>query len=233
MIGQVVNVNRDIRAEQRAAAEAFRQEMSAQGTFVVRLLSSPGSGKTSLLEKTAEILGDQYKLGVLVGDVQTDRDAQRLQPFAPTVQLTTGGACHLEIPLVEKGFPQLGRQDLDFLFIEDVGNLICPASHDLGEHLRVILLSTTEGDDKPGKYPKAFRTSHAVVVSKIDLLPHVPFSIPRARQDAMDVQAELEFFQVSSLTGTGLPQWCHYLEIERRKLLARRDHVENEVPEPS
>jgi hydrogenase nickel incorporation protein HypB len=143
--------------------------------------------------------------------VETERDAARLAPFAPSVQITTGGACHLELPLVQAALPSLGEDRLDFLFIEDIGNLICPASHDLGEHLRVIVLSTTEGDDKPGKYPKAFRSSQAVVISKADLLPYVPFCIERAQEDARLVQPKLTFFTLSALQGTGIAAWCEFL----------------------
>lgn len=215
-----IEVKRDIRAEQRAAAAEFRSKMTRQGTFVVRLLSSPGSGKTKLLEVTAERLSANFSVGVLVGDVETERDAARLAPFAPTVQITTGGACHLEIPLVERAYHDLRRHNLDFLFIEDVGNLICPASHDLGEHLRVILLSTTEGDDKPGKYPKAFRTSDVLVISKTDLLPHVPFQVERAEEDARRIQPQLDVLDLSARTGEGVQQWCSHLVIQRDLLLA-------------
>jgi hydrogenase nickel incorporation protein HypB len=215
-----IEVKRDIRAEQLAAANRFRTRMSRQNTLVVRLLSSPGSGKTALLEATLQRLSANYKLGVLVGDVETDRDAERLAPYAPTIQITTGGACHLEIPLIEKAYKKLDQRELDFLFIEDVGNLICPASHDLGEHLRVILLSTTEGDDKPGKYPKAFRTSDALVVSKTDLLPHVPFSVPQAEQDARRIQPCLDVFPLSARTGDGMAEWSAFLESERDSLVS-------------
>ncbi len=190
--------------------------MTARGTFIVRLLSSPGSGKTTLLEKTAQRLGESHSVGVLVGDVETTRDADRLAPFAPSVQITTGGACHLELPLVEKCLPELGDRDFDFLFIEDVGNLICPASHELGEHVRVIVLSTTEGDDKPGKYPKAFRTSSVTVISKLDLLPYVPFSVERAMEDARNVQPEMIFFPLSAMTGERLDAWYDFL-LQRRE----------------
>lgn len=216
-----IEVKRDIRAERKAAAEAFQREMTARGTLIVRLLSSPGSGKTTLLQKTAERLRSRYSIGVLVGDVETERDAQRLAPFAPTKQITTGGACHLELELVERALPALGTQPFDFLFIEDVGNLICPASHELGEHIRVIVLSTTEGDDKPGKYPKAFRTSQVVVISKLDLLPYVPFSVKRATEDALLVQPELRLLPVCALTGEGMDAWCELLENSRRDVLER------------
>lgn len=214
-----IEVNRDIRAERRAAAERFRQQMTAQKTFVVRLLSSPGSGKTTLLEKTAQHLAADFRIGVLVGDVETDRDAQRLAPFCPSHQITTGGACHLELPLVERALPQLGSEPLDFMFIEDVGNLICPASHELGEHRRIIVLSTTEGDDKPGKYPKAFRTSQVTVITKTDLLPHLPFSVEAAEDDIRDVQPGMTVFILSALSGEGMDQWTEYLIDEREKVL--------------
>jgi hydrogenase nickel incorporation protein HypB len=221
MAHTTIDVKRDIREEQRAAAQAFRDTMTRQGTLVVRLLSSPGSGKTTLLEKTCQALRSKgFSVGVLVGDVETERDAERLAPFAPTVQITTGGACHLEISLIERALPSLGSKRFDILFIEDVGNLICPASHDLGEHLRTIVLSVTEGDDKPGKYPKAFRTSNVMVISKTDLLPHVPFSIQRAEEDALRIQPNLDLFAVSAFASKGLDAWCNYLETARLHLLA-------------
>jgi len=221
MTQETVAVKRDIRAAQRAAVDEFRQGMTKQGTLVVRLLSSPGAGKTTLLQKTAEQLGKDHRIGVLVGDVETERDAQRLAPFAPTVQITTGGACHLELPLVQRALPELGDQRFDFLFIEDVGNLICPASHELGEHVRVIVLSTTEGDDKPGKYPKAFRTSQVVVISKLDLLPHVPFKVESAREDAALVQPDLRFFSLCAISGEGVDAWCDFLREQRRQKVVK------------
>ena len=221
-----IKVNRDIRAERRAAAEAFQREMTNRGTCIVRLLSSPGAGKTTLLQKTAEHLRDRYSVGVLVGDVETERDAERLAPYAPSKQITTGGACHLELPLVQRALPDLGEQHFDFLFIEDVGNLICPASHDLGEHIRILVLSTTEGDDKPGKYPKAFRTSQVVVISKLDLLEHVPFSLEHAKQDALSVQPDLIVLPVCALTGEGMDAWCDYLEARRDASISNPSELE-------
>lgn len=215
-----VKVKRNLKSEREAAAKEFQENMAAQGCFVVRLLSSPGSGKTSLLEKTAARLAKDYSVGILVGDVETERDAERLAPYAPTKQITTGGACHLELPLIKRALPQLGEEKFEFLFIEDIGNLICPASHPLGEHLRILVLSTTEGDDKPGKYPKAFRTSDVVVISKLDLLPHVPFSVENAKQDALKVKADLSFFPLSTLTEDGLDQWCDFLIASRDQQLA-------------
>ena len=231
MATKTIRVKLDIRAEHLAAANAFRLKMARKGTLVVRLMSSPGSGKTALLEKTAQRLGAAHKIGVLVGDVETDRDAQRLAPFAPTVQITTGGACHLEIPLVERAYSRFKRASFDFLFIEDVGNLVCPASHDLGEHLRVILVSSTEGDDKPGKYPKAFRTSDVLVITKADLLRYVPFSVKLAEKDARRIQPALKTFTLSAQTGDGIPEWCAFLqrELKRLRMAGGADTGEKEI----
>jgi hydrogenase nickel incorporation protein HypB len=162
---RTITVRRDVLAEAKADAAFERERLARRGTLAVNLLSSPGAGKTTLLEATARHLAGRRTMAVLVGDLETDRDAQRLSPLVPTAQLSTGGACHLELPLVRRGLEALGDPQVDFLFIENVGNLVCPASHDLAEHLRVVLVSTTEGDDKPGKYPKMFRTSHAAVIT--------------------------------------------------------------------
>lgn len=219
MNSMTIPVGRDVLAASRQAAAELRLTFTRQRTLVVNLLSSPGSGKTSLLEATARHWAGKRRMGVLVGDIATDRDAQRLAPLAPVVQLTTGGACHLELPLVERGLAELGVENLEFLFIENVGNLVCPASHDLGEHLRAIVLSVTEGDDKPGKYPKAFRTSQALIISKTDLLPYVPFSVESAVDDARLIQPELAILPVCATRGAGIAEWCTFLETERGKLL--------------
>ena len=214
-----IEINTPILGEADAQAAGLRRRMARQGTLVVNLLSSPGAGKTALLEATARRLASELRLAALVGDIATDRDAERLRPWMPTAQLTTGGACHLELSLVESGIARLTEAvttALDFLFIENVGNLVCPASFDLGEHLRVVLLAVTEGDDKPQKYPKAFRTAAACVFSKIDLLPHVPFSPAEARADASVIQPNLAFFEISALTGAGLDDWCEFLIQTRR-----------------
>jgi hydrogenase nickel incorporation protein HypB len=214
-VTKTITVQRDVALEAKADAAAERERLARRGTFVVNLLSSPGAGKTTLLEATARRFAGRNSMAVLVGDLETDRDAQRLSPLVPTAQLTTGGACHLELPLVRRGFAALGDPQVDFLFIENVGNLVCPASHDLAEHLRVVLVSTTEGDDKPGKYPKMFRTSQAMVITKLDLLPHVPFSVAAVAEDARRIQPELDIMEVCALDGSGIDDWCAYLERER------------------
>lgn len=219
---QRIIVRRDILADVKADAAVERQRLLERGTFVINLVSSPGAGKTALLQATAAHWQRKFSMAVLVGDLETDRDAQRLAPYVPVAQLTTGGACHLELPLVRRGLMALGDPSVDFLFIENVGNLVCPASHDLGEHLRVVMLSVTDGDDKPGKYPKMFRTSQAVVISKIDLLPYVPFQLDHAVRDAQSVQPSLSAIPVSSLTGIGIDRWCQYLEDARETCVPKR-----------
>lgn len=221
---QKVTVNRDVLADRRQQAALFRQRLTSLGTLVVNLVSSPGAGKTSLLQAMAQHWNNQCRMAVLVGDLATERDADRLRPFVPVQQLTTGGACHLELSLVERGLAKLPEQRFDFLFIENVGNLVCPASHDLGEHLRVALLSSTEGDDKPGKYPKMFRTSQAMVITKTDLLPYVPFQVDLAVADARHIQPDLECFTVSSLNGAGVSDWCDWLLHARHRLLCQKTH---------
>ena len=216
---KVVAVDRDVLADKNQRAAQLRRKFAQRGTLVINLVSSPGAGKTSLLEATARHWNGSRSMAVLVGDLATERDADRLRPFVPVEQLTTGGACHLELSLVEKGLALLPDNDFEFLFIENIGNLVCPASHDLAEHLRIALLSTTEGDDKPGKYPRMFRTSDAIVISKTDLLPYVPFSVAAAVEDARQIQPELRAFEVCSLTGDGIADWCGYLETFRRERL--------------
>lgn len=216
---RVITVHRNVQATVHGQADEFRRRLAQRGTLVVNILSSPGSGKTSLLAATVDLFPNEYRSAVLVGDIATDRDAQRLADHVPVVQLTTGGACHLEYPLIEQGWAALGEPQVDFLFLENIGNLVCPSSHDLGEHLRVLLLSTTEGDDKPAKYPKAFRTSHALVVSKLDLLPHVPFSVERAIDDARSIRPDLAVFPTSTRPPTGLKAWCDYLVQQRSRML--------------
>jgi hydrogenase nickel incorporation protein HypB len=220
---KTVIVNQDILAEKKRRASEQREVFTKQGTFVVNLVSSPGAGKTSLLQATARCWNNRFRVGVLVGDLATDRDAERLRPYVPVEQLTTGGACHLELSLVQHGLKRLPQQPYEFLFIENIGNLVCPASHDLGEHMRVVVLSTTEGDDKPGKYPKMFRTSQAMVISKSDLLPYVPFSVEDAIEDARMIQPEINVIVTSATRSEGMSDWCRFLEDARTAMLAARD----------
>jgi hydrogenase nickel incorporation protein HypB len=216
---RTIEVKREVQQDQKHEAEALRRQLGAKGTLVVNLVSSPGAGKTSLLEATAKRFSDRVRMAVLVGDIATERDADRLRPYVPVQQLTTGGACHLEIGLVKRGLAFLPDEPMDFLFIENIGNLVCPASHDLAEHRRVVLISTTEGDDKPAKYPKMFRTSHAMLISKCDLLPYVPFSIDAVTLDARNINGRIDVIRIASLSGEGIEAWCQWLLNQRQMLL--------------
>ena len=195
-------------------ARLLHHEWNESGTLVVNLISATGSGKTTLLEATLPRLRDDARILVIEGDIETEHDAERIEAIGiDAVQITTGGACHLEAHLVEKAWRSAqARGPYDIVFLETVGNLVCPASYYLGEHLRVALLSVPEGDDKPAKYPKAFRTASAFVLTKIDLMEHFEFDRARARRYALDLQPDLETFEVSARTGEGLDSWVHDLK---------------------
>jgi hydrogenase nickel incorporation protein HypB len=223
---KTITVNQDVLAEKKQRAAEQRDAFTRQRTLVVNLVSSPGAGKTSLLQATARYWSGRFRVAVLVGDLATDRDAERLRPYLPVEQLTTGGACHLELSLVQQGLARLPQESYDFLFIENIGNLVCPASHDLGEHIRVVVLSTTEGDDKPGKYPKMFRTSQAMVISKSDLLPYVPFSVQAAIDDAKLIQPDILAITTSAIRDDGMRDWCEFLLNARDAMLLARDEAE-------
>ncbi len=185
-------------------ASEIRKKLEEKGILTINLLSSPGSGKTTLLEKIAEKLKPDYKMAVIEGDIETERDAERIRAKGiPAWQIITGGACHLEAKMVGKLFPEI-PPDLDFLFIENVGNLVCPASYDLGENIRCVLLSVPEGDDKPKKYPKAFTTSDCLIISKSDLLPVLPFDLEHAQKEALDINPKLKIFTTSALKDSGI-----------------------------
>jgi len=185
-------------------ASEIRKRLEEKGILTINLLSSPGAGKTTLLESIAEKLKPDYKMAVIEGDIETERDAERIRAKGiPAWQIITGGACHLEAKMVGKLFPEIPA-DLDFLFIENVGNLVCPASYDLGENIRCVLLSVPEGDDKPKKYPKAFTTSDCLIISKSDLLPVLPFNLEHAQKEALDINPKLKIFITSALKDSGI-----------------------------
>jgi hydrogenase nickel incorporation protein HypB len=200
----------------RIAAE-LRARFEEHGVFCLNFLSSPGAGKTTLLERTLEGFAREERVAVLTGDIQTDNDARRLARFGfPVKQITTGGACHLDARMVERALAAWRLDELDLLLIENVGNLVCPASYDLGEAAKVVLLSVAEGDDKPLKYPAVFFRSDLLILNKIDLLPHVPFNIAAARENARRVHQGIEILEVSALSGAGLEDWSRWLEARRR-----------------
>jgi hydrogenase nickel incorporation protein HypB len=208
---KTISVVADMLATNKQAATAIHQELRGRGILCVNLLSSPGSGKTTLLEALADRLKGRFRMAVIEGDIETERDAERIRRKGiPAWQITTGGACHLEARMVGKVLGEV-PVDIDFLFIENVGNLVCPASYDLGEDLRLVLLSAPEGDDKPAKYPQAFLSADGLVLTKADLLPHVPFDPARAEAEALSIKPGLKIFSVSALRGDGVDKLTAYL----------------------
>ena len=208
-----VPLERKVLNENDRLAAGLRQGFLAAGTLCINLISSPGSGKTALLERTLASFEPGRRVAVLTGDIQTDNDAQRLARYGfPVHQITTGGACHLDARMVEKALSQWRGAAIDLLFVENVGNLVCPTSYDLGEEARVVVLSVTEGEDKPLKYPATFYRADLVVLNKIDLLPYVPFRMELAREYIRRVQPDAEIAEVSCTTGAGLDAWRQWID---------------------
>lgn len=208
-----VDVRSQILEANRKAAEALRARFTAEKTLVVNLISSPGAGKTTLLEATLARLGGKLKSAVLVGDVATERDADRIRRLGlPAYQILTGGACHLDARQVEGALAKAEFGALDILFIENVGNLICPTSYDLGEDFKVVLLSLTEGDDKPFKYPAIFSRAGVALLTKIDLLGIVDFDLEAVEKQIRTLNPRGEILRVSAKTGYGMEAWCQKLE---------------------
>jgi len=209
---QCENTNINLLKANDYVADIIRNEMSKNKTLLINITSSAGSGKTTLMQKTAEMLKDKLTMAVMVGDLETERDAIRIRETGiQALQIVTGGICHLEAQMIHQVLPEYKLEDIDLLFIENVGNLVCPASFDLGEDYRVTLMATTEGDDKPKKYPRMFLTSDMMLVSKSDLLPYLPFSVEAVTKDALEVNHELEVIQISALNGEGIDEWCDWL----------------------
>lgn len=209
----VITVERKILEKNEDIAASNRTLLKEKRLVTLDLLSSPGAGKTTLLERTLEAVAGQLKIGVIEGDVQTDNDAQRIARHnAPVVQIITHGGCHLDAQLVCNSMKQLPLDDLDLLIIENVGNLVCPAEFDLGESQKVVILSTTEGDDKPLKYPTAFRVAKTCLLNKTDLLPYVDFDVRTFKTNANKINPELQFFELSASTGDGLDPWIDWLK---------------------
>ncbi len=216
-----VDVKQKVLAANAAAAAALREGFGRTATLVVNLISSPGSGKTTLLEKTAAALKSSMRLGGLEGDIATERDAERLRRTGiPARQILTGGSCHLDARQVERARAEEGARlaNLDILFIENVGNLICPTGYDLGEDFKVVLLSVAEGEDKPFKYPAIFAKAAVTVVTKTDLLPYVPFDLSAVREQVAALAPEGRLVEVSAVTGAGMDAWLALL----REALAKK-----------
>jgi hydrogenase nickel incorporation protein HypB len=217
---RIVEVRQGILKKNDLLARELRQRFAQAGVFVVNLVSSPGAGKTTLLEKTLSELMSRSRAGALVGDLATDRDAQRLaRSGAPVRQIVTGTVCHLEAEMVGRALADWDLAALDYLFVENVGNLVCPASYDLGEHLRVVLLSVTEGEDKPLKYPTIFNAADLAVITKVDLAEAAGFDRAEALHNLQEVRPGIEVLETAARTGLGMASWLERLEQLRRQRL--------------
>jgi hydrogenase nickel incorporation protein HypB len=214
---RLVEVRQKVLKQNDVVARAMRQRFHDAGVYVVSLVSSPGSGKTMFLEKTLSLVrGQGHRVSALVGDLATDNDAQRLaRSGAPVRQITTGTVCHLEADMVEKALDGWNLAELDFLFVENVGNLVCPASYDLGEDLRLVLFSVTEGEDKPLKYPTIFNTADLAIITKIELADAVGFDREAAYRNIRAVRPGMEILEVSAKTGVGMDVWGELLQTRR------------------
>ncbi|MFH0924713.1 MAG: hydrogenase nickel incorporation protein HypB [bacterium] len=204
-----------LKANSDSAIET-RKLLSEKKIFALNLLSSPGAGKTTILERTLIILRDKIKIAVIEGDLQTSRDAERIEKIGiPAIQINTDGGCHLNASMIQCALKKLDISELEVLFIENVGNLVCPAAYDLGEHKKVTVLSIPEGDDKPVKYPTIFIRSQVVIINKIDLLPFTDFNLKQVKEDLYRLNPNLTIFELSCKTGEGLNQWTDWLCLQR------------------
>lgn len=211
-----IDVREKVMARNDEIAAGVRARLAAHGVTAFNLVSSPGSGKTALLERTLDALDDRMGIAVVTGDVQTQNDADRLARHTDRLvhAVVTDGACHLDARQVETALERIDLDETEVLFIENVGNLVCPASWDLGEAAKVVIFSVTEGQDKPAKYPKMFQLADVAVLNKVDLLPHLPFDVQAAVDCARSVNPDLRFFFTSAMTGEGVDEWCDFL-VER------------------
>ncbi len=220
---RLVEVRRNVLKQNDVIARAMREQFRSAGVFVVSLVSSPGSGKTTFLEKTLTQLQPRYRVAALVGDLATENDAVRLaRSHAPVKQITTGTLCHLEAAMVQNALHDWDLQQLDFLFIENVGNLVCPSSYDLGENLRLVLMSVTEGEDKPLKYPTIFNSADVAVITKNELSAAVEFDWETARKSIEAVRPGMQIFRLSAKTGQGMDEYLEFLaqQLNDRRALA-------------
>lgn len=209
---QTLRVYKDLMGDNHTWADVTRRLLSARGVHMLNLIGSPGAGKTRLLEAAAPRLFPRLRFAVLEGDVETTRDAERMARLGvPTSQLLSGGSCHLEAKLVHYGLRDLEIDALDLVFVENVGNLVCPAEFDIGEHAKVAVLSVTEGEDKPHKYPLLFREAEAVVLTKTDLLPHLDYDLEAVLRAVEDVHAGIPVFQTSARAGDGIQAFTDWL----------------------
>jgi hydrogenase nickel incorporation protein HypB len=217
---RILEVRKNILKQNDEIAHALRNRFEEAGVFVVNLVSSPGSGKTAFLESTLTRMRSEFRVAALVGDLATENDANRLaRSMAPVRQIITGTVCHLEAAMIERNLEGWNLAELDFLFIENVGNLVCPSSYDLGETLRVVLMSVTEGEDKPLKYPSIVNSADVAVITKTDLSDAVEFDWPAASSNLQAVRPGIEILRVSAKTGSGMEAWLQFIASRRRDVV--------------
>jgi len=207
-----VSVVRDILEVNERIAQQNRDLFDENALLVINLMSSPGAGKTSLLEKTIDALKGDLRMGIIEGDIQSSQDAERIaEKGIPVVQINTGGACHLDGNMIRDTFDEFNLKEMDLLVVENVGNLVCPAEFKVGEDFKTMILSVTEGDDKPAKYPLMFHESKVLLINKIDLLPYVDCSVEKIEEESLKINPDLTIFRVSCKTGEGLEDWYAWL----------------------
>ncbi len=223
-----IEIEKKVLSENDRTAATIRANLKKRGIASINLVSSPGSGKTSLLERSLTTLNKELSIAVIAGDVQTDNDARRLEAAGGTIvrPIVTGGACHLDARMVAKSLESIDLDPVKLLVIENVGNLVCPSSYDLGEDMKVVLISTTEGDDKPLKYPAMFRKASVMVVNKIDLLGSSDFMLSRVKENALNINGALKIFELSCRSGEGLNTWYSWL----RELAGTRPQTKSTKP---
>jgi hydrogenase nickel incorporation protein HypB len=207
-----IKIMKNILDRNQNKAEEIRKLLAAKKVFMVNIISSPGAGKTTLLERTCEAIGAKYRIAIIEGDITTDRDAQRLKKYnIPIVVINTEGGCHLDSHSISKVLDSFDLDNLDVIFVENVGNLICPSQFDLGETFKLAMVSTTEGDDKPGKYPMLFREAKTVLLNKTDLIPYTNFNINNFRKDLFNINARITLFEISCTSRDGLEDWFDWI----------------------
>ncbi|AOM83673.1 hydrogenase nickel incorporation protein HypB [Salisediminibacterium beveridgei] len=215
-----VKLNEDVLQDNNKAADFNRNLFEKYQVLVINMMSSPGAGKTTLLEETIRELSGRYRIGVIEGDLATERDAMRIREAgAKAVQINTNGGCHLDARMITKVLPEFDLEDVDILFIENVGNLVCPSGYDLGQHHKITVLSIPEGNDKITKYPFMFKRTEMVLLNKMDLLPYLPFSVEEARRDLNQINPDSELFEVSALTKEGITPWVNWIDSKAKTVL--------------
>jgi len=208
-----IRIMKNILDRNQNKAKEVRDMLASKKVVLVNIISSPGAGKTTLLERTLEEFNSKFRIGVIEGDITTDRDARRLQKFdIPIVVINTEGGCHLDSHSISKALDSFDLDNLDLIFVENVGNLICPSEFDLGEKFKLAVVSTAEGDDKPGKYPLLFREAGAVLLNKIDLIPYTNFNLENFRTDLRNINAGVPLLEISCTKGDGMKEWFKWIE---------------------